>query len=297
LKKTFCVNERSLASNLLSMLKEKPTNEYSYNFGSVKPPLSIIPRTTDLLDMDPTEVARQLCLYEQHLFKRIHPKELLHQAWNKPDRLESAPSICAMIDHFNRVGTWVISEIVTQQNINNRVNIVKRLLKVAIKCREQNNFNCCQEIIAGFGSAAVHRLHKTWARIQKNEPKLIAQFNDIREIMSNSKSFHKYRNELNNVNPPCLPYLGVFLTDLTFIEDGNRDYLITTDGRTDIINFEKMRKVATVIEKIRIYQPVPYNFEKVPVIYDFIQHNLPHIEDTNAFELSRQIEPKEDVKK
>jgi len=169
---------------------------------------------------------------------------------------------------------------------------VKQFLKIAIKCREYNNFNCCQEINAGFGSAAVYRLHRMWARIHKNEQKLMSQFNAIKETMSNYKSFNKYRNELKTVNPPCLPYLGVYLTDLTFIEDGNPNYLATVEGRTDIINFEKMRKVAAVIEKILIYQAAPYNFEKVPLVYDHIQNTLPQIDENAAFELSRQIEPK-----
>jgi len=117
------------------------------------------------------------------------------------------------------------------------------------------------------------------------------QFSDIKDIMSNDRSYSRYRTELKIANPPCLPYLGVFLTDLTFIEDGIPDFLLTKDNRKDIINFEKLRKVAGVIEKILLFQPQCYPFEKVPIIYDYIG-NLPQMDEAAAYELSLQIEPK-----
>ena len=56
---------------------------------------------------------------------------------------------------------------------------------------------------------------------------------------------------------PCIPYLGIFLSDLTFIEEGNPDSIVMEGVET--INFVKRRKVADVIAKIQTYQ-VPYNF-------------------------------------
>jgi son of sevenless-like protein len=36
--------------------------------------------------------------------------------------------------------------------------------------------------------------------------------------MSRERSFQTYRAHLATVNPPCVPYLGVYLTDLVFLE-------------------------------------------------------------------------------
>lgn len=39
-------------------------------------------------------------------------------------------------------------------------------------------------------------------------------------------------------NPPCVPYLGMYLADLAFIEEGTPNF--TEEG---LVNFSKMRMV------------------------------------------------------
>lgn len=56
---------------------------------------------------------------------------------------------------------------------------------------------------------------------------------------------------------------------MTFIEDGNLDYLPVVEGATDIVNLDKMRKVASVISEILLYQQKPYAFHPVEPIYNF----------------------------
>lgn len=45
----------------------------------------------------------------------------------------------------------------------------------------------------------------------------------VEKVMNTNQSFKNYRNALREASPPCLPYLGVHLSDLVFIEDGNAD--------------------------------------------------------------------------
>ena len=43
---------------------------------------------------------------------------------------------------------------------------------------------------------------------------------------------------LNRVDPPCVPYLGLYLSDLTFIEESSQDI-----SDKNLVNFSKMRMV------------------------------------------------------
>ena len=53
-----------------------------------------------------------------------------------------------------------------------------------------------------------------------------------------SKPVHRVSRFLSSCDPPCVPYLGMYLTDLAFIEEGTPNY--TEDN---LVNFSKMRMV------------------------------------------------------
>jgi len=246
---------------------------------SCPPPTPLLPKGDSLggyglLDLHPVEVARQLTLIESHLFKQIQPKECLNQAWNRPALKPQAPNILNLIDRFNQVSRWVQSEVVHEATVRTRAKVLRRFIEVAWACLQINAFNVIQEIIAALNSAAVGRLKLTWRELK---PKTIQLWERVQAALAPASNYKAYRSRIATCEMPCLPYLGVFLSDLTFIEDGNRDRIAvpTPDGgEAELINFVKRRKVAEVIARIRDFQSTPYNFEAVGLIQEVVQTHL-----------------------
>lgn len=84
---------------------------------------------------------------------------------------------------------------------------------------------------------------------------------------------------------------GVYLTVLTFIQDGNKDMLVKEGN---LINFNKRQKAAEVIREIKKYQSKPYHLQEVPALQDFLEQSLAGLENAPDFwEISMQLEPRE----
>ena len=85
-------------------------------------------------------------------------------------------------------------------------------------------------------------------------------------------------------------YLGVYLTDLTFIEEG----IPSVIKGTNLINFAKRAKTAEVIRDIQQYQNVPYPLQPVPELQDYILSNMQAAGDVREmYEKSLSVEPRE----
>lgn len=64
----------------------------------------------------------------------------------------------------------------------------------------------------------------------------------LQGLVSSDGRFRSLRDALHRCDPPCIPYLGMYLTDLSFIEEGTPNF--TEDG---LLNFSKMRMVMILI--------------------------------------------------
>ena len=145
-----------------------------------------------------------------------------------------------------------------------------------------NNLNGVMEVMAGLANASVKRLKKAWARV---DSKLIAEYDSLKALTSNFKAYSMLRNHLHICKPPCIPYIGVSLTDLTFIEDGNEDDI---DG---LIHFKKRAMSAKIIQGLLQYQHEPYPFDvSLPIAHYLL--NMECEDDDTVYDLSLLAEPR-----
>ena len=82
----------------------------------------------------------------------------------------------------------------------------------------------------------------------------------------------------------------MYLTDLTFIDDGHKD--VTVHEGRELINFTKRRQQAVVIRDVQQYQQKAYHFVSVPNIRDFFE-NLHGLGEEELFRISLEAEPRE----
>lgn len=85
--------------------------------------------------------------------------------------------------------------------------------------------------------------------------------------------------------------LGVYQTDLTFIEDGN-----PSKFASGLINFKKCRLTAAVITELQQYQQKPYNLTQVQPVFEFLeesQKEAAKFDEKKLYELSLESEPRQ----
>ncbi|KAL1924796.1 uncharacterized protein VTP21DRAFT_4450 [Calcarisporiella thermophila] len=259
--------------------------------GATVPP-SIVPknlRKIKFLELDPLELARQLTLMDSKLYNKIKPTECLNKAWSMLENEEVAENIKSLIGQSNQMTCWVAESILTQVEMKKRTALIKHFVAVAEKCRSLNNFNTCMAIVAGLDSSAVFRLRRTWEMVNQKTMQTLSQ---LKKLMNSMKNFAEYREVLRMSEPPCVPFLGVYLTDLTFIDDGNSNYIKRS---RELINFAKHAMTAEVISEIQRYQVTPYALAPVPEIQFFLRGYLQASRPVEElYPLSLSLEPRRD---
>uniref|UniRef100_A0A8B9LHS1 Son of sevenless homolog 2 (Drosophila) n=1 Tax=Astyanax mexicanus TaxID=7994 RepID=A0A8B9LHS1_ASTMX len=253
---------RKWVESINKIIKRKiqtQTNGVSHNITFESPPPPIewhISRpgqveTFDLMTLHPIEIARQLTLLESDLYRAVRPSELVGSVWTKEDKEKNSPNLLRMIRHTTNLTLWFEKCIVEAENLDERVAVFTRIIEVLQVFQELNNFNGVLEIVSAINSVPVYRLDHTFEAVPERKRKILEEAVELSQ-----DHFKKYLAKLKSINPPCVPFFGIYLTNILKTEEGNPDFL-KRHGK-ELINFSKRRKVAEITGEIQQYQNQPY---------------------------------------
>ncbi|XP_043516819.1 ras-specific guanine nucleotide-releasing factor 1-like isoform X3 [Frieseomelitta varia] len=275
--------EHKAVSQLLRLIsKEQLENNEEELRILLAPPTMKIKQTIETLS--PLEIAEQMTYLDHKIFMALSSKEFLGQAWLKTDKATRAPNISLLTKRFNEVSQLVASEIVRRKSVPARVAMIEKWVTIADCNKNLHNYNGILQICAAFSNSSVFRLKKTWDKVPKAT---IQMMEKLQNIVSSDGRFKNLREALRRCDPPCIPYIGMYLSDLSFIEEGTPT--TTEDG---LLNFSKMRMIAHVIQEIRQFQQGSYNIEPIARIMNYLLDPSLQIDDDNLYRMSLEIEPR-----
>jgi hypothetical protein len=235
------------------------------------------------------DIAQQMTIIESNMFRLVKPSELLSQAWNKPKLKYRAPHVLEMIARSNKVSRFVASTILWQRKRQARAAMYGKWLQIADRLRRLNNFNTLMGVLAGLNMSSVNRLRHTIALLAPKHLELKAA---LQTLVAPTQSFKQYRDALHQVTGACVPYLGVYLTDLTFTEDGNKDTVQKpNDAKVKLINIKKRALVHNIISEVQLYQQASFDLTKTEPLHTMILE-VPNVDETSLYSMSLLREPR-----
>uniref|UniRef100_A0A2K6LZM5 Ral GEF with PH domain and SH3 binding motif 2 n=1 Tax=Rhinopithecus bieti TaxID=61621 RepID=A0A2K6LZM5_RHIBE len=212
----------------------------------------------DVLKVTPEEYAGQITLMDVPVFKAIQPDELSSCGWNKKEKYSSAPNAVAFTRRFNHV-----------------TEVLSHYIKTAKKLYELNNLHALMAVVSGLQSAPIFRLTKTWALLSRKDK---TTFEKLEYVMSKEDNYKRLRDYISSLKmTPCIPYLGIYLSDLTYIDSAypSTGSILENEQRSNLMN-----NILRIISDLQ--QSCEYDIPMLPHVQKYL-NSVQYIEELQKF--------------
>lgn len=177
------------------------------------------------------------------LLAKIERKELYKAVFLKNLKNKICPNVMECINKFNKLTSFIMEDILSYDFPKRRAKIMEAWLRVAEYLKLRNDHNDCVAIYSAIHHYIISGLKLTMKELKSKHAK--ALFKEISDYCSFEGNYKALRENLINClenNEYYLPYLGMLLRDISFLE-ANFEYI-----DDDFINFEKIEKIQKTID-------------------------------------------------
>ncbi|KAH8869457.1 Ras-specific guanine nucleotide-releasing factor RalGPS1 [Schistosoma japonicum] len=123
-------------------------------------------------------------------------------------------------------------------------------IKISKKLVEINNLYSAMSIISALQVECIYRLRHTWSGLGNKDR---AAYRRLEELFSQDDNCRRQREHMNSISLPGIPYLGLYLSDLTYTNVAQP----RINGKPTAIWFAKIN---SIIDTIAHFQQSEYSF-------------------------------------
>lgn len=159
-----------------------------------------------LLDLDPTELARQWTLLDAALFQRLRMHAILKTcvgtdedpfAGNKllQDTMDFG-GVKRLVDRFNSASTWVTSVVLAGESPAHRGLLITKFITLAQQLQQLGNFLGLMAVLTALQQGCVSRLALSFEQVSRDA---LQQLQQLKKLMAAGKNYARYRAELSKL--------------------------------------------------------------------------------------------------
>ncbi|XP_037803059.1 rap guanine nucleotide exchange factor 4-like [Penaeus monodon] len=154
------------------------------------------------------ELAFHITAHDWDLFSAIHEYEFIYEVFGRDHFGQVMCNLDVFLRRFNELQYWVVSEMCLTSALSKRAQLLRKFIKLAAYCKEEQNLNAFFAIVIGLSNVAVTRLTQTWERLSSKFRKMYTEFE---MLIDPSRNHRAYRIYVAKLQPPILPFTPLLM--------------------------------------------------------------------------------------
>ena len=128
-------------------------------------------------------------------------------------------------------------------------------------------------IVAALSSSVLSRLHLTWALVTRGN-----YLQTLTRLTEPTGNFQTQRSLYQSLEGPCVPFVGMYLTDIVHVNDQLKDIISFSSSNAPptppLINFVKRQKWYEAVHAMLKYQSKTHSITETPQTMSFLEAQL-----------------------